>query len=167
MLVAAAAGFAEERTRAALLCLPSRKPFGPRMPAIAYIDTPMASGICGRLQELAYLAGGLSLESMRRKTVDIPAVYPEVVPGVQATSSQPQQPPLDASLLPAVMSEDPAMVYAAKKSLGGEHAHGVKQQAVRPSPLSLGELRHSSQLELERLARQAHALLILPWRSPC
>ena len=78
------------------------------------------STVCACVQELAYLAGGLSLESMRRKTVDIPVVYPEVVPGVQSASSQPQQPPLDASLLPAVMNEDPAMVYAAKKSLGGE-----------------------------------------------
>ncbi|KAK9863395.1 hypothetical protein WJX84_011255 [Apatococcus fuscideae] len=68
--------------------------------------------------ELAYLAGGLSLESMRRNTVDIPAVYPEVMPGYQSVSQQPSQPAGDAAPLPALMNEDPAVVYASKQSLG-------------------------------------------------
>ncbi|KAK9867753.1 hypothetical protein WJX84_002654 [Apatococcus fuscideae] len=74
-------------------------------------------------QELAYLAGGLSLQSMRRTTADpaardIPAVYPEVVPSMDPAAAQPQQPSGDASMLPALMTDDPAVVSAVKKSLG-------------------------------------------------
>ena len=75
---------------------------------------------------------------MRRNTVDIPAVYPEVVPGIPTASPQPQQPPGDAPQLPALMNEDPAMVYAAKKSLGGEpNSMGSKGHVGHSQPAFL------------------------------